>query len=159
MRDFAKMIEAFKSAKSEKKYPNRLEEYIAKIVGRMCSEQATSFDDSEIERCLLGCVGGKTLIPLAKEMKKQNLLEVNTLLNDENTSWGWSVDKIKEGDKILVCKMRCYGNPLTTCDRHVKGVRVAKVEKVEVFGGHFIVSTSEGEVSLTRCNSVTFFGK
>lgn len=83
----------------------------------------------------------------------------NIQFTTENTSHGWSVENIKKDDKILVCNnTNIQGWPLTTCDRHIETARVANVTNIEKFGGVFFVSTSEGEMSLTRYHSVTFFG-
>lgn len=84
-------------------------------------------------------------------------MSCNTVITQNNTSHGWSVEKIKNGDKILVCNMNCFNTPLITCDSHTNGVRIAQVEKIEKFGGTWFINTTEGEMTLTLNEKVTFF--
>ena len=39
------------------------------IVGRLNAEMARDLSDAELERCLLPCVMGRKLVPLAKQMR------------------------------------------------------------------------------------------
>jgi len=51
--------------------------YLAAIAGRMSAEQARDVGDAEIERCLAACVAGQTLIPLAKRLRRSQLLSLS----------------------------------------------------------------------------------
>lgn len=68
------IIERLKGSRSKYGNPSMLEDKIQAIKGRMSAENNIDFSDSEIERCLSGCVGGHVLVPLAKQLRKQNLL-------------------------------------------------------------------------------------